>query len=59
MNSICVMLDDVLVTGKDDDEHLHNLEEVFHKVWSTSKEKNVLSCNCQSSIMGYVYQKRK
>ena len=25
MDSICVMLDDVLVTGKTNDEHLHNL----------------------------------
>ena len=29
MDSICVMLDDVLVTGKTNDEHLRNLEEVF------------------------------
>ena len=26
MDSICVMLDDVLVTGKTNSEHLHNLE---------------------------------
>ena len=26
MDSICVMLDDVLVTGKTNNEHLHNLE---------------------------------
>ena len=31
MDSICVMPDDVLVTGKTNDEHLHNLEEVFHR----------------------------
>lgn len=29
MNSVCIMLDDVLITGKDDDEHLCNVEEVF------------------------------
>ena len=29
MDSIYVMLDDVLVTGKTNNEHLHNLEEVF------------------------------
>ena len=29
MDSICVMHDDVLVTGKTDDDHSRNLEEVF------------------------------
>ena len=31
MNSICVMLDDVLVTRRNDEEHLCNLEGVFER----------------------------
>ena len=31
MTSICVMLDDVLITGQDDKEHMKNLEEVFQR----------------------------
>ena len=31
MDSVCVMLDDVLVTGKNDIEHWCNLEEVFNR----------------------------
>ena len=34
MISVCVMLDDVLVTGKNDEEHLHNLKEVFQRFQS-------------------------
>jgi len=29
IDSICVMLDGVLVMGKTNDKHLHNLDEVF------------------------------
>ena len=31
MTSICVMLDDVLITGQNDNEHMQNLEEVFQR----------------------------
>ena len=31
MNSICVMLDDVLITGRNGEEHLCNLERVFER----------------------------
>ena len=31
MTSICVMLDDVLITGQDDKEHMKNLDEVFQR----------------------------
>ena len=31
MTSICVMLDDALITGQDDEEHMKNLEEVFQR----------------------------
>ena len=31
ITSICVMLDDVLITGQDDNEHMRNLEEVFQR----------------------------
>ena len=31
MDSVCVMLDDVLVTGKNDIEHWCNLEEIFNR----------------------------
>ena len=31
MTSIYVMLDDVLITGQDDNEHMRNLEEVFQR----------------------------
>ena len=62
INSICVILHDVLVASKKDVELLHNLEEIFNKFIKYGlclKKENLLSCNRQSNIMVCVYQKRK
>ena len=60
MSSICVMLDDVLVTGKDDVEHLHNLEEVFNRFmkYGLRLKREVCVPATISQILWFVYIKR-
>ena len=54
MDSICVMLDDVLVTGKTNDEHLCNLEEVFLRFqWHGLRLKEDKCAFLQPSVTYY------
>ena len=53
LNHIQCYVDDILVTGADDDEHFHNLEEVLvqlrsHGIWMKSSKCRFLNQACAS-----------
>ena len=57
MTSICIMLDDVLITGQNDNEHMQNLEEVFQRFQKYGlrlKKEKCTSCSLQLSTVAYV-----
>ena len=46
--SVCVYIDDILVTGKDDEEHLCNLEEVLRHL-----EVAGLKLKCETNVFSF------
>ena len=61
MTSTCVMLDDVLITGQNDNKHMQHLEEVFQRFqnYSLHLKKKCTFFSLQLSTMAYVYPRRE
>ena len=47
LSGVCLYLDDILITGKTDQEHLNNLSAVLQRLAAAGmklNQKNALSC---------------
>jgi hypothetical protein len=58
---VCTYIDDILVTGENESEHLKNLDEVLKRLKEagvTLKDLNVIFCSLRLNIWATKYQKR-
>jgi hypothetical protein len=46
LSGVQCVLDGMIITGKSDDEHLHNLENVLQRLQYTGLRANIEKCSC-------------
>jgi hypothetical protein len=52
LSGVQCVLDDMIITGKSDDEHLENLENVFQRLQYNGLRANIEQCSClQDSVV--------
>ena len=52
LSGVQCVLDDMINTGKSDDEHLENLENVFQRLQYNGLRANIEKCSClQDSVV--------
>ena len=52
--NVCVYLDDILVTGKTDEEHLHTLEEVLARLQAAGIRLHRNKCTFMAAVIEYL-----